>query len=562
MTFALEPMDTPLTLHNTTRNQPVCGTVHAAVSYWSRLRGLLCRPEPQAGSGLLLLPSRGIHTFFMWYPIDVVFLDRELRVLRLCEAVAPWRVRLPGAHTHCVLELRTHEAGRRGLAVGDLLQLQHDGHALSLSQLQGTAQRRGQTPGARALLFVLAFMLLVQAALCWSARKPALAGHVDLRAYYAAGTAARVQGLQGLYSSVVEQNTQQQIFHDGWRTLHFLYPPFAVLPYRALAAMPYRSVFFLVVVGNLVCLYLSAGLFTRIHRGLSLSPAVLTLCALAAFPCTIALMQGQISCVLLLLLTLFYALHHRGWPLLAGLCLAAALVKVQVALPIALLFLLWRRYRVLAGFLAGAAVLTTVSASLVGVTGLQAYCSRLSGMGATMLHSQAAAYAQYGMQTAAEPTLHGLAVLLTGGGAQSAWFTLAMSAALLVWCARQRVSVGTAVCAATLLSYHMQPYDLLLLLLPLALAVAALLEGDAANRSVAHLRRSPTAWLVAGSALLLSAPVAAFLMLHGATTWYLLASIALLAASTRQGNHAQSHASSAVLLQGDGHLPLMAGAAF
>ena len=534
---------TPLALYNTTRNQPLCSAVTTATSYWSRLRGLLCRPEPRPGSGLLLLPSRGIHTFYMRYAIDVVFLSRELRVLRVCDAVAPWRVRLPVNDTHCVLETRSHETS--GLAVGDQLQLQRDGQPLSLSDLQGASRKSRRTAGASALWFVLALMLVVQAALCWSARKPALAGRVDLRAYYAAGTAARLHGLAGLYSDAEEQSTQQQIFHDGSRTLHFLYPPFAVLPYRALAALPYRSVFFVVFLGNLACLVVSASLFARCHPKLALSPAVLTLCALAAFPCTVALMQGQISCVLLLVVTLFYVLQHRGWPVLAGLCLAAALVKVQIALPIALLFLLWRRYRVFAGFLVGAGLLTAVSLSLTGLAGLQAYGQRLSGVGTAMLHSQVAAYAQYGMQTAAEPNLHGLATLLTRGGALGAWCTMALSAALLVWCARQRPSVATAVCAATLLSYHMQPYDLVLLLLPLALAIAQTLEhGDAAGLDLQSLRRSPAAWSLACSALLLSAPVAGFLMLHQGTTWYLLASLALMAASARrEPKPARGHAS-------------------
>lgn len=59
----------------------------------SRMRGLLGRPPLEPGEGLLLVPCRAVHTFFMRYPIDVVFLDRELRVLRVCSRVRPWRLR-------------------------------------------------------------------------------------------------------------------------------------------------------------------------------------------------------------------------------------------------------------------------------------------------------------------------------------------------------------------------------------------------------------------------------------------------------------------------------------
>ena len=57
-----------------------------------RMRGLLFRDPPAAGAGLLIDPCASIHTFFMSYAIDVVFLDREYRVLRRLSNVKPWRM--------------------------------------------------------------------------------------------------------------------------------------------------------------------------------------------------------------------------------------------------------------------------------------------------------------------------------------------------------------------------------------------------------------------------------------------------------------------------------------
>ena len=90
-----------------------------------RMRGLLGRRDLHAEEGLLLRPAGSIHTHFMRFPIDVVFLDHECRVVDVRSAVAPWRMaRKRGAKA--VLELRAGEARRRGVEVGDVLQLASD----------------------------------------------------------------------------------------------------------------------------------------------------------------------------------------------------------------------------------------------------------------------------------------------------------------------------------------------------------------------------------------------------------------------------------------------------
>jgi uncharacterized membrane protein (UPF0127 family) len=89
--------------------------VVVADSYWTRLRGLLGRRELGPGEGLLLRPASSVHTAFMRFPIDVVFLDDELRVLDVVEAVPPWRVKAKRG-ARAVLELGAGEAARQGIA--------------------------------------------------------------------------------------------------------------------------------------------------------------------------------------------------------------------------------------------------------------------------------------------------------------------------------------------------------------------------------------------------------------------------------------------------------------
>ncbi len=96
--------------------------VVVADSYWTRLRGLLGRSGLNPGEGLLLRPASSVHTAFMRFPIDVVFLDRDLTVLDVVEGVPPWRVKARRG-ARAVLELGAGEATRQGITPGDSLRL-------------------------------------------------------------------------------------------------------------------------------------------------------------------------------------------------------------------------------------------------------------------------------------------------------------------------------------------------------------------------------------------------------------------------------------------------------
>ena len=100
----------------------VCERCFVADTASARMRGLLGRDRLDRGEGLLLQPGGSIHTFFMRFPIDAVFLDRGLRVVGLTPELAPWR--LAGRrHAHSVLELAAGEIGERAVTVGERLYL-------------------------------------------------------------------------------------------------------------------------------------------------------------------------------------------------------------------------------------------------------------------------------------------------------------------------------------------------------------------------------------------------------------------------------------------------------
>src|SRR5262249_46657106 len=93
-----------------------------AIDSSSRRKGLLGRDGLDQGSGLIIARSNAVHTFFMRFPIDIVFLSRAGAVLSVWPSVAAWRMAV-SLRGFAVLELRAGRAARCGLTTGQLLSL-------------------------------------------------------------------------------------------------------------------------------------------------------------------------------------------------------------------------------------------------------------------------------------------------------------------------------------------------------------------------------------------------------------------------------------------------------
>jgi uncharacterized membrane protein (UPF0127 family) len=106
------------------RSTVVCEICAVADTPTRRMKGLLGRKQLPAGEGILIRPTSAIHTWFMRFPIDVVFLDSELRVLDVASELKPWRA-AARRRARAVLELAAGECSRRGLQPGDRLRVVH-----------------------------------------------------------------------------------------------------------------------------------------------------------------------------------------------------------------------------------------------------------------------------------------------------------------------------------------------------------------------------------------------------------------------------------------------------
>lgn len=108
----------------------VCPACVVADRPSTRARGLLGRDGLGSGEGLLIRPTNSIHTFFMRFAIDVVFLDRAGVVLKVVSRLRPWRL-AASRGARCALELRAGEADARGIRPGDELRLLKDGRGVA-----------------------------------------------------------------------------------------------------------------------------------------------------------------------------------------------------------------------------------------------------------------------------------------------------------------------------------------------------------------------------------------------------------------------------------------------
>ena len=110
---------------NRTRQAYLATQLHVAETHWSRFRGLMWTDASSfvAGQGLWIVPSRGVHTFAMRFPIDVIYLDGGNTVIYAEENLKPWRVAPVRMFAASVLELPGSTLSSTRTAVGDAIEI-------------------------------------------------------------------------------------------------------------------------------------------------------------------------------------------------------------------------------------------------------------------------------------------------------------------------------------------------------------------------------------------------------------------------------------------------------
>lgn len=110
-------------LYHADRQCPIVHRLEVAASIRSRTRGLIGHAPLESGQALLIPRSRWIHTFGMSFPIDIVYMDKNGRIVALTENLPPRRIDRPVLRAQAAIEMAAGEIRRLGLKVGERLEL-------------------------------------------------------------------------------------------------------------------------------------------------------------------------------------------------------------------------------------------------------------------------------------------------------------------------------------------------------------------------------------------------------------------------------------------------------
>ena len=112
------------TLSLTAADRSAIAQLELADTMWSRAVGLLGRQALAADTGLLIKPCLQIHTWFMRFAIDAVFVDSNNEIVRVVDTLTPFRSAWGGLRARAVLELPAGTARRHGLEPGMQLRIE------------------------------------------------------------------------------------------------------------------------------------------------------------------------------------------------------------------------------------------------------------------------------------------------------------------------------------------------------------------------------------------------------------------------------------------------------
>ena len=341
----------------------------------------------------------------------------------------------------------------------------------------------------KTIVFCVSVYLLFIHAWTWVLTTPlALNGRADFRQFYAAGAMVRAGEASRLYDYVTQKEFEDRLVSPEPTALPFVSPAYHALFFVPLSLLPYREAYFGFLAVNIVALGVIFALLQSWMQNLRvIYPWLPPVMFLSFMPTIMTLVQGQDSILLTALLAGSFLLLSREQDFLGGVLAGLALFKFQITLPIALLFLIWRRWRFLLGFTASAITLATFSVLVAGVAQTKLYITSLASIaGLTRPPSDLARYPITLEQMA---NLHGLLFGICSGWMPRTWLhvaTIFLSAVVLAWTALRGFTVKPsstllllAIPCSVLIGHHTYVHDLSVLLLPIIVLLNTFVPSEA-----------------------------------------------------------------------------------
>jgi hypothetical protein len=288
----------------------------------------------------------------------------------------------------------------------------------------------------------------------------------DFCAFYT-GAQLYTQAPSRVYDLSRQRKTEQRLV--GRDDIPFNHPPYELLLWLPLARLSFHAAFWVWRLASLVLLAIASKLLAGALCPRLGTPAIF-LRALAFFPVPYCLWMGQDSVLMLAILAACGWFLARRMEWMAGAALGLGLFKPQLVLPIAAVYLLLPRWRILRGFLCSASAVLAVSMLMVGYSGMRQLMTIL-------LAGQAADH--MAIHPSMMPNLRGLLSLVLAG--HSTWEAVMLSVISvgLLLAARATMqhpqpparAFAGLICFALLVSFHLNLHDLALLLLPILLVI-------------------------------------------------------------------------------------------
>ena len=363
------------------------------------------------------------------------------------------------------------------------------------------------------LLGILPIIFCMQF-LAWLTFLPkALRGHADFRQLYVAGYMVRTGHRTQLYDYAAQTYFQNTLVSNDERALPFIRPAYQALMFVPFSLLPYRTAYLGFLLLNVLLLALAFLILQPRLRGLSrvwpgLPPALF----LGFYPVALALMQGQDSILLLALLAAALVSLERNRDLTAGALAGVGLFKFQIVVPIVLLFLLWRRWRFVKGFMFSAILVGLLSFITSGWAETVVFVHSLLSVGAGL--PAVPGEINFPLRINIMANLRGLIYGLASLRAPQRWLqvtTLLLSSIVVISVrARGRQQRGgdalvLAITAGVVVSYYLFIHDLSILLIPIVLTLDRFISrngtGEPFGRAAAAI-----------SALLFVAPMCIFVI--------------------------------------------------
>jgi hypothetical protein len=333
-----------------------------------------------------------------------------------------------------------------------------------------------------------------------------LAGYSDFRQLYTSGYMVRAGYRGEFYNLELQEKLEDAVVSPERPGLPIDHPAYEALIFVPFSLLPYRPAYFAFLVINMALLAITYRLMRPWTQHLGAVFRWLPAALFVGFlPIASAVIEGQDSIIFLCLLVVSFVLIGKNKEGAAGLVVGLGTFKPQLALPVAALFFVWRRWRFVAGNVAGTLIALALSLFLVGRQQAVIYVRMLTHMGSSFPSHG------YALLVQRMANLHGLIFgFLKGHASQSTVVivTLLASATLFLMLARLQPLSGeqaflTALCGSALLSYYLFIHDVSVLLLPMLIVLDRFVRAERAGpRSERVAFRAAVVFLV--SQLLMS----------------------------------------------------------